>query len=138
MSDFPELGWLLDDLVTRVPGIEKALVLTRDGLSAGASATLSISEAERLAAMAAAFHSLARGATQELGGGGVRQVIVEMDSGFFFTTAAGEGSCLAVVSSAEVDVGLVAYEMAVLVRRVSQHLSLNPRRPGGPFPAVAK
>jgi predicted regulator of Ras-like GTPase activity (Roadblock/LC7/MglB family) len=127
MTDTPELSWLLDDLVTRVPGIEKALVLTRDGLSAGASATLSHEDAERLAAMAAAFHSLARGVVRELGGGAVRQVVVEMDSAFLFTTAAGAGSCLAVVSSAQVDLGLVAYEMAVLVRRVGQHLSLQRR-----------
>jgi predicted regulator of Ras-like GTPase activity (Roadblock/LC7/MglB family) len=129
MNAAAELGWLLDDLVARVPGIEKALVLTRDGLSAGASATLSHEDAERLAAMAAAFHSLGRGAVRELAGGEVRQIIVEMDSAFLFTTAAGEGGCLAVVSSAQVDVGLVAYEMAVMVRRVGQRLSPQSRRP---------
>ena len=31
MTSVPELGWLLDDLVTRVQGIRKALILTRDG-----------------------------------------------------------------------------------------------------------
>jgi predicted regulator of Ras-like GTPase activity (Roadblock/LC7/MglB family) len=129
MTDTPELGWLLDDLVARVPGVEKALVLSRDGLSVGASAALSREDAERLAAMAASFHSLARGTVQELDGGDVCQVIVEMNSAFFFTTAAGEGSCLAVVSSAQVDVGMVAYEMAMLVRRVSEHLSVRSRRP---------
>ena len=33
-------------------------------------------------------------------------------------TAAGEGSCLAVLSPASADAGLIAYEMAVLVKRV--------------------
>jgi predicted regulator of Ras-like GTPase activity (Roadblock/LC7/MglB family) len=127
MTDTPELGWLLDDLVSRVPGITKALVLSRDGLCYGASATLRSEDADRLAAMAASFHSLARGAVQELDGGEVHQVIVEMNSAFLFTTAAGEGTCLAVVSSADVDVGMVAYEMALLVRRVSRHLSVQSR-----------
>jgi predicted regulator of Ras-like GTPase activity (Roadblock/LC7/MglB family) len=127
MTDTPEIRWLLDELVARVPGVEKALVLTRDGLNAEASAMLSDEDAERLAAMAAAFHSLARGAVRELDGGGVRQVVVEMESAFLFITAAGAGSCLAVVSSAQADLGLVAYEMAVLIRRVGQHLSLARR-----------
>jgi predicted regulator of Ras-like GTPase activity (Roadblock/LC7/MglB family) len=128
MTSSPDLGWLLDDLVTRVPGIEKAMVLTRDGLSAGASAALGREDAERLAAIAAAFHSLARGAARHLGSEEVRQVIVEMNTAFLFTTAAGEGSCLAVVSSAKADVGMVAYEMAMLIRRVNEHLNLR-RRP---------
>jgi predicted regulator of Ras-like GTPase activity (Roadblock/LC7/MglB family) len=127
MTSAPELGWLLDDLVTRVPDVENALVLTRDGLIVGASAKLSREDAERLAAIAAAFHSLARGAVRQLGGEEVRQVIVEMDAAFFFTTAAGEGSCLAVISSARADVGLVAYEMAMLIKRVNEHLAVRPR-----------
>jgi uncharacterized protein len=127
MTAGSELGWLLDDLVSRVPGVMKALVLSRDGLCFGASAELSSDDADRLAAMAASFHSLARGAVHELDGGDVHQVIVEMNSAFLFTTAAGEGACLAVVSSAQVDVGMVAYEMALLVRRVNRHLSVQSR-----------
>lgn len=127
MTARPELGWLLDDLVSRVRGVQKALVLSRDGLCFGASAQLSSDDADRLAAMAASFHSLARGAAHELDGGEARQVIVEMNSAFFFITAAGEGACLAVVSSAQVDVGMVAYEMALLVRRVNRHLTLQSR-----------
>jgi predicted regulator of Ras-like GTPase activity (Roadblock/LC7/MglB family) len=127
MTSVPELGWLLDDLVSRVRGIEKALVLTRDGLAVGASATLGREDAERLSAVAAAFHSLARGAVRQLGGEEVRQVIVEMDAGFFFTTAASEGSCLAVISSAESDVGLIAYETAMLIKRMNDHLAVRPR-----------
>ena len=42
-------------------------------------------------------------------------------------TAAGEGSCLAVLAGASVDAGLVAYEMTVLVKRVGEHLGVGPR-----------
>jgi predicted regulator of Ras-like GTPase activity (Roadblock/LC7/MglB family) len=127
MTSVPELGWLLDDLVTRVPGVKKALILSRDGLTVGASATLGREDAERLSAIAAAFHSLARGAVRQLGANEVRQVIVEMDAGFLFTTAAGEGSCVAVVSSAGADVGLVAYETAMLIKRFNDHLVVRSR-----------
>ena len=124
-----ELNWLLDDLVARVKQIEKAVILSRDGLAIGASASLTREDAEHLSAVAAGFQSLARGAGRHFGGGGVRQVIVEMQNAFLFVTAAGEGSCLAVLSPAAADAGLIAYEMAVLVKRVGQHLSVN-LRPG--------
>ncbi|HKB30610.1 MAG TPA: roadblock/LC7 domain-containing protein [Streptosporangiaceae bacterium] len=126
-----ELDWLLDDLVRRVAQVEKAVILSRDGLAIGASSSLRREDAEHLCAIAAGFQSLARGAGRHFGGGHARQTIVEMESAFLFVTAAGEGSCLAVLSSASADVGLVAYEMAVLVKRVGQHLSVNPR----PVPA---
>ena len=122
-----DLGWLLDDLVTRVNQIDKALILSRDGLAIGASKGFTREDAEHLSAVAAGFQSLARGVGQNFGGGRIRQTIVEMDNVFLFVTAAGEGSCLAVLSPATADVGLIAYEMAILVKRVGPHLSVLPR-----------
>jgi predicted regulator of Ras-like GTPase activity (Roadblock/LC7/MglB family) len=122
-----ELDWLLDDLVARVVHIDKAAILSRDGLAIGASAGLSREDAEHLSAVAAGFQSLARGAGAQFGGGNARQTIVEMDFAFLFVTAAGEGSCLAVLTTASADAGLVAYEMAVLVKRVGEHLSVAHR-----------
>ncbi len=122
-----DLGWLLDDLVTRVASIDKALILSRDGLAIGASRGFTREDAEHLSAVAAGFQSLARGAGQHFGGGRIRQTIVEMDHVFLFVTAAGEGSCLAVLSPATADVGLIAYEMAILVKRVGPHLSVLSR-----------
>jgi len=122
-----DLSWLLDDLVTRVAEIGKAVILTRDGLVVGTSAGLTREDAEHLSAMAAGMQSLARGAGRHFGGGRVRQTIVEMENSFLFVTAAGEGSCLASLTTANADVGLVAFEMAVLVKRVGPHLLVDPR-----------
>ena len=122
-----DLGWLLDDLVTRVAQIDKAVILSRDGLAIGASADLSREDAEHLAAVAAGFQSLARGFGQHFTCGSPLQTIVELESAYLFVTAAGEGSCLAVLATASADVGLVAYEMAILVKRVGPHLAVQPR-----------
>jgi predicted regulator of Ras-like GTPase activity (Roadblock/LC7/MglB family) len=122
-----DLSWLLDDLVARIAQIDKALILSRDGLAIGASRGFTREDAEHLSAVAAGFQSLARGAGEHFGGGRIRQTIVEMDNVFLFVTAAGEGSCLAVLSPATADVGLIAYEMAILVKRVGPHLSVLPR-----------
>jgi predicted regulator of Ras-like GTPase activity (Roadblock/LC7/MglB family) len=127
MSQPGQLDWLLDDLVARVPNIDKAVILSRDGLVIGASSGLSREDSEYLSAVAAGFSSLARGAGEHFGGGAVRQTIVEMELAFLFVTAAGEGSCLAVLATEGVDAGLVAYEMAILVRRVGEHLGVSPR-----------
>jgi predicted regulator of Ras-like GTPase activity (Roadblock/LC7/MglB family) len=127
MSRIGALDWLLDDLVARVAQIDKAVILSRDGLAIGASAGLTREDSEHLSAVAAGFQSLARGVGQQFGCGNPRQTIVELESAFLFVTAAGEGSCLAVLASIEADAGQIAYEMAVLVRRVGEHMAVNAR-----------
>jgi predicted regulator of Ras-like GTPase activity (Roadblock/LC7/MglB family) len=119
--------WLLDDLVRRVGPISKAVILSGDGLALGASSTLERDDAEHLAALSAGFQSLARGAGRYFGGGQVRQTIIEMESGFLLVAAAGRGTCLAVLAEQSADLGLVAYEMAVLVRRSEEHLGVGSR-----------
>ena len=117
-----ELDWLLDDLVLRVTDVRHAVVLSGDGLAMGASGGLGREDAEHLAAVASGFHSLAKGAGRHFGAGGVRQTMVEMDDAFLFVAAAGDGSCLAVLTAVTADIGLVAYEMARMVKRVGEHL----------------
>jgi predicted regulator of Ras-like GTPase activity (Roadblock/LC7/MglB family) len=121
-----ELDWLVADLVSRVPAIDRAVVLTRDGLLTAADG-LTTEEAERLAAAAAAYLSLSSGVGREFAGGTVRQTIVEMDRAFLFVMAIADSSCLAVLADASADMGLVAYEMAVLVKRVGAHLAVGLR-----------
>jgi predicted regulator of Ras-like GTPase activity (Roadblock/LC7/MglB family) len=132
-----QLDWLLDDLVARVAQIEKAVILSRDGLAIGSSAGLTREDSEHLSAVAAGFQSLARGVGQHFGCGLPRQTIVEMESAFLFVTAAGEGSCLAVLAAADAEAaGQIAYEMAVLVRRVGEHMGVDPRPPASTAEAV--
>src|SRR5919197_2896096 len=125
------LDWLLDDLVGRVDQVRHAVILSRDGLTMGASRSIGREDAEHLAALAAGFQSLARGAGRHFGGGAVRQTIIEMEQAFLFVIAAGQGSCLAVLTPADADVGVIAYEMAMLVKRVGQHVAAQPRPSGG-------
>ncbi|MEV7180375.1 roadblock/LC7 domain-containing protein [Kitasatospora sp. NPDC093679] len=122
-----DLNWLLDDLVGRVATLRHAVILSSDGLATGVSGGLAREDAEHLAAVASGFHSLAKGAGRHFRVGGVRQTMVELDEAFLFITAAGDGSCLAVLSDAESDVGQIAYEMALLVKRVGEHLAAEPR-----------
>lgn len=122
-----ELSWLLDDLAARVGDIEQAVILSRDGLTIAASQSLSREDAEHLSALAAGVQSLARGAGEHFALGEIRQTIIELEQAFLFVTAAGYGSCLAVMCPADADAGLVAYEMAMLVKRAGPHLAAQPR-----------
>src|ERR1700759_5614127 len=90
-----QLGWLLDNLVSRVANVRQALILSRDGLTVAKSRTMNREESEQLSAIAAGVHSLARGAGQQVGGGEARQTIIELDSAILFVMAAGQGTCLA-------------------------------------------
>jgi predicted regulator of Ras-like GTPase activity (Roadblock/LC7/MglB family) len=118
-----DLAWLLDDLVGRVREAEHGIVLSTDGLLLAASNGLRVDDAEHLAAVAAGLQSLARGVGERFEGGAVRQTIIEMKSAYLLVTVAGQGACLAVLCAGDADVGLVAYEMAMLVVRVGQYLT---------------
>jgi predicted regulator of Ras-like GTPase activity (Roadblock/LC7/MglB family) len=122
-----QLSWLLDNLISRVTNVRQALVLSRDGLVVATSQNIAREEGEHLSALAAGVQSLARGAGLHVGGGDVRQTIIEMETAFLFVIAAGEGTCLAVLASADANVGVIAYEMAMLVRRMGKHLTATPR-----------
>jgi len=117
------MSWLLNNLVKKVPEVTYAIALSSDGLLLATSVGMDRATADQLAAVASGFNSLARGAGRFFGGGSVRQTIVEMEQGFLFVTAVGEGACLAILSSPGADIGLIAYEMALLVARVGEFLT---------------
>lgn len=123
-----DLNWMLDDLVQRIPKTRHVLVLSADGLVIASSRDLGREDAEHLSAVASGFQSLAGGVGRRFGGGPVRQTIVELESCFLFVTGAGQGACLAILGEADIDVGIVAYEMNLIVKRVGDYLAAAPRR----------
>ena len=136
-----ELSWLVDDLVARIPQAQQAILVSADGLlmaaatglrdggSAGRINSGRRDDAEHMSAVAASLFGLARGAGRRFGKGKVRQAILEMENGFLFVIAAGNGACLSVLADETADVGLMAYEMAMLVVRAGQHLGTSLRLP---------
>lgn len=126
-GNLSSLNWLLDDLVKRLAGAERAAALSADGLLLGRSASLDREDGEHLAAMASAFRSLARGVGTQFGKGLVHQTVVELEDGYLVVTEAGEGSCLALLASSSADLGMVAYEMNVIVQQVGDTMAAPPR-----------
>jgi predicted regulator of Ras-like GTPase activity (Roadblock/LC7/MglB family) len=114
-ADAANFNWLLGNFVRSVPGVRHTLVVSADGLLMAMSEDLDRTSGDQMAAIVSGLSSLTRGASRQLRAGQVRQCVVEMDELFLFTTTISDGSVLAVVAEADADVGLVGYEMTVLV-----------------------
>ena len=119
----PDLDWLVTSFAERIPGVESVVVLSTDGLVLALSDKLDKDTADTLAAVTSGLASLTAGAARHMGAGNVNQVIVEMDGGYLFVTTVSEGSALAVMCGPECDIGLIGYEMSMLVARIGQVLT---------------
>jgi uncharacterized protein len=126
-SPVQDLNWLITDFAGRVPSVAHAIVVSADGLPLAYSDGFPQDRADQLAAVTSGLTSLTQGAARVFEGGPVTQTIVEMRRGVLLVMAVSDGSSLAVLASDDCDMGLVAYEMALLVDRVGHALTPEPR-----------
>jgi predicted regulator of Ras-like GTPase activity (Roadblock/LC7/MglB family) len=122
-----ELDWLVNNFVDRIVGVSHALVVSGDGLKLARSERVDEERADQLAAVASGLASLTRGAARFFDAEPVNQTIVEMRGGYLFVTSVGDGSVLAVFARTDCDIGMIGYEMTLLVARVGQLLGSPPR-----------
>ena len=122
-TEAANFSWLLDNFVRSVPGVSHTLVVSADGLLMAMSDRLDRTQGDQLSAIVSGISSLTRGAARQLGAGEVRQAIVEMDTMFLFSMVVSDGSVIAVMADSTCDVGLIGYEMALLVSRTEQTLT---------------
>jgi uncharacterized protein len=115
--------WLITEFVRGTPGVAHAVVVSADGLRIASSEGFPDDRADQLAAVAAGLLSLTVGASRVFEGGAVTQTVVEMERGLMLVMAISDGSVLAVLASPECDMGLVAYQMTLLVDRAGQALT---------------
>ncbi len=122
-TEATNFGWLLDNFVRTVAGTRHTLVVSADGLLMAMSENLDRTSGDQMAAIVSGMSSLTRGAARELKAGNVRQSIIEMDDAFVFLMNVSNGSVLAAVAESNCDVGLIGYEMALLVSRTEATLT---------------
>jgi predicted regulator of Ras-like GTPase activity (Roadblock/LC7/MglB family) len=126
-SSAQDLNWLITNFVERVPAVAHAIVVSADGLPLAFSAGFPKDRADQLAAVTSGLTSLTQGAARVFEAGSVIQTVVEMEGGLLLVMAISNGSSLAVLAAPDCDMGLVAYEMALLVERVGRALTPGPR-----------
>jgi predicted regulator of Ras-like GTPase activity (Roadblock/LC7/MglB family) len=122
-SEAADFNWLVDNLAKRTPGVAHAMVVSADGLPVAVSERLDRPKADQLAAIASGLASLTQGGARCIEGGLVKQTVVEMNRGLLLVMAISDGSCLTVLVGTSCDVGVVAYEMTMLVSRAGDVLT---------------
>jgi uncharacterized protein len=116
-SEASDFSWLVDNFANHTPGVAHAMVVSADGLPVAVSDRLDRPKADQLAAIACGLASLTQGGARCMDGGLVKQTVVEMARGLLVVMAISDGSCLTVLAASACDVGMVAYEMTLLVSR---------------------
>ncbi|MER6168103.1 roadblock/LC7 domain-containing protein [Streptomyces violaceorubidus] len=137
-SEARNLHWLLTNLVEEVPGIRSVAVVSSDGLLLLSSDPGRNEEARQvretpragprgsaadLATVVSGVGSLTVGAARLMDFGGVKHTMVAMDEGSLFVMSISDGSLLGVHGSAECDMSVVAYHMALFVGRAGHVLT---------------
>ncbi len=120
-----DLSWLITNFVEQVPSVAHAIVVSSDGLPLAHSEGFPPDRVEQLAAVTSGLTSLTQGASRMFEGGVVTQTAVDMQRGLLIVMAISDGSSIAVLAAVDCDMGLVAYEMTLLVERVGR--ALTPR-----------
>ncbi len=137
-SEARNLHWLLTNLVEEVPGIQSVAVVSSDGLlllSSDHARNTAAREARTdrptgprhssadLATVVSGIGSLTIGAARLMEFGGVKHTMVAMDEGSLFVMSISDGSLLGVHGSADCDMSVVAYHMALFVGRAGHVLT---------------
>lgn len=115
------LDRILAELVSQVPEIEAASVVSFDGL-AMASALPPAMDEDRVAAMSAALLSLGERAAEGLGRGGLSQVYVEGEDGTVFLISADDEAVLVAVAAKGAKAGLMLFEVRRAAAAVAEAL----------------
>jgi predicted regulator of Ras-like GTPase activity (Roadblock/LC7/MglB family) len=137
-SEARNLHWLLTNLVEEVPGILSVAVVSSDGLlllssdpgrnqaarqASGDTVAGPRGSSADLATVVSGIGSLTVGAARLMEFGGVKHTMVAMEEGSLFVMSISDGSLLGVHGSADCDMSVVAYHMALFVGRAGHVLT---------------
>jgi hypothetical protein len=138
VSGVQDLNWLITAFTERVPAVANAAVVSSDGLRLASSRGLAADRVDQLAAVTSSISSLVQGAARLFDGGPVAQTLVTMEGGVLLVMSVSDGSSLAVLAGADCDLGLVAYEMALLAEQAGRALTPEVRMLPGDAPATRR
>jgi hypothetical protein len=123
VADPRSFNWLISKFVRGTDGVRDAVVVSSDGLLIATSEGLDRDSADRLAALVSGLASLSRSASRYYDFDGLRLIMIEMKRGFLLVSMIADGSCIAVLANQNCDIGLIGYEIAVLVERAGDLLT---------------
>ncbi|MGX1881764.1 roadblock/LC7 domain-containing protein [Streptomyces sp. NPDC055287] len=117
---------ILDNNLTRIAGIEGAVLLSNDGIKLSAY-LLERDRAERIAAASSGIAATMKAISREIDGGGVIRQLVEMDDRYLCIVGCGEGSTLIVVTSRKARLGELGGEAVRTAQALGEWLGTPER-----------
>ncbi|MFD9961885.1 roadblock/LC7 domain-containing protein [Amycolatopsis sp. NPDC058986] len=130
-SPRPSLDWLVSTFTQETAGVVHAALMSADGLLVAADAQLSRDRADQLSAIGSGLASLAAGAASLFAAGRTVQSVIELEQAYLLLMRVGDGSHFVVLASAGCDIGLVGYEMTLLVDQVGKMVDTPVRQAQG-------
>lgn len=130
--------WVANRL-TEVKSVRCAVLFSADGMVTGKSESLHQDDADRLGANGTGLMSLAMSVARDYGTppppppsatATVQQLMTQFDGGILFVRVAADGTRMAVITAEDADPGLIAFEMAQLVKQLGTETLSTPARAG--------
>ncbi|WP_061080303.1 roadblock/LC7 domain-containing protein [Nocardiopsis alborubida] len=113
---------LLSSFVHHHPGVEGALVFTRDGLIRAFSSTMPLEDAERWSAIASQLFSMAGSFARYAQRGTVEQLLLRMSDAFLLVMEATPASGLVLLASRDTQLKQAAFDATRLVENLQDAL----------------
>ncbi|WP_228979280.1 roadblock/LC7 domain-containing protein [Streptomyces sp. DH12] len=123
---------VLDNNLSRIAGIEGAVLLSNDGIMLSAY-LLDRAQAERIAAASSGIAATMRAISRDVDGGRVIRQLVEMDERYLCLVGCGEGSTLVVVTNRKARLGELGGEAVRTAQALGEWLG-TPGRAQQPSP----
>ncbi|MBT2490784.1 roadblock/LC7 domain-containing protein [Streptomyces sp. ISL-96] len=117
---------ILDNNLSRIAGIEGAVLLSNDGIKLSAY-LLERDQAERIAAASSGIAATMKAISREIDGGGVIRQLVEMDDRYLCIVGCGAGSTLIVVTSRKARLGELGGEAVRTAQALGEWLGTPER-----------
>lgn len=122
-NDAANIAFMLERFVADTPGVEQMLGVSSDGLLMSLAVPMDRGDADKLAATVSAMTTLSVSASRMLAKGPLTQVITEFADGYLLASVIAGRACLGVVTNADCDLGVVGYEVTMLVERIGDVLT---------------
>lgn len=117
----------LRSIRANVPGIRGSITATSDGLLVAHD--VQGLEPTQIAALVAATHAVAVRASLSTGCGQLKEVITRGSDGYLAVYAAGSAAIVAVLGTAELNVGMLNFQARKMIERIAEHSAGLARRP---------
>ncbi|MFR9675805.1 roadblock/LC7 domain-containing protein [Streptomyces sp. TR02-1] len=126
----PNLDWLMNQFVSTIPDVRAVQLSSIDGFKLASHGLADEERADYLSAIVSGHLPLFNGSLQKVTGlPNTRHVetVVNANDTIAIIASAGEGGILAALTEPTADVGMVGHELGELVKRVGEHLGVDPR-----------